>query len=474
MSRFCRQFLFLGQVAGCRCVRCFERICTFPASWCGCRRRNRTDLSHGASGYISESDFEGNGASGPRPSPLGPEVETAGGRRARKKGVKRILDRNEPEFQSSGKITVSHRGTSTTLLSTDLFHIAIHLPFYGLFLLFLFIYVLCFTIFAFFWWRMNEPCEIGHESFLDAFYLSVETQLTIGYGVDDPNFGGCKEAAILIVIQCVCGTILDAVVIGVVFQQISSAYARANTIVFSDVAVLQVIDGVVHLIFRVAEMSRQPLLQSVMQVYCVQHLPDASQHKGVRVEVSAMQLQEPDTDVHNGVLFLGLPAMVVHKIDYNSPLAPDLPQDLMMRVGSPTSPLGIVRARSRDMLGAPSPAEVKQYLANSPYLEVLVLLSGTEDATANTVEARHSYTLDDIYWNRAFATCVHLDKEGFHCVDFEAFHETIATGSSDMPGSFAPHHVRLTFPATFERTTSESSEESVSARSATSSPGDLP
>ena len=30
----------------------------------------------------------------------------------------------------------------------------------------------------------------------------------------------------------------------------------------------------------------------------------------------------------------------------------------------------------------------------SPYLEVLVLLSGTEESTGAIVEARHSYTLD--------------------------------------------------------------------------------
>ena len=33
--------------------------------------------------------------------------------------------------------------------------------------------------------------------------------------------------------------------------------------------------------------------------------------------------------------------------------------------------------------------------SQSPYLEVLVLLSGTEESTGAVVEARHSYTLED-------------------------------------------------------------------------------
>ena len=103
------------------------------------------------------------------------------------------------------------------------------------------------------------------------------------------------------------------------------------------------------------------------QVYCVQHHRDASQPRGIRVELAAMQLEEPDTDIHNGIIFLGqgvehcsqywhwcsfvkdmcidgfslyagacfnifigLPAMVSHKIDYSSPLSPDVPPPMTL------------------------------------------------------------------------------------------------------------------------------------------------
>ena len=103
-----------------------------------------------------------------------------------------------------------------------------------------------------------------------------------------------------------------------------------------------------------------PSLTKPRQVYCVQHHRDESQPRGIRVELAAVHLEEPDTDIHNGIIFLGLgcfsrrgtvvrsdvmgnlpmtamlmlasvlltaglPAMVSHKINYESPLSPDVP-----------------------------------------------------------------------------------------------------------------------------------------------------
>ena len=85
-------------------------------------------------------------------------------------------------------------------------------------------------------------------------------------GVPDPNFGECWEAAILIVVQTVVGLMLDATVIGVVFQKLANANARANTMIFSDTALLEVENSCAYLRFRVADMSFRPLSQATMQL----------------------------------------------------------------------------------------------------------------------------------------------------------------------------------------------------------------
>jgi len=238
--------------------------------------------------------------------------------------VHRILDREGVEFQSAGVFHVVQTRRTCAIFLLDFFHTVIHLPFPALFLVILTVYFLCFCFFAIFWYWITEPCGIGLRTYRDAFYLSVETQMTIGYGVPDSFFNECWEAAVLIVIQTVIGLMLDATVIGIVFQKLANANARANTVIFSDTALLELEDGCVHLRFRVADMSWRPLSQATMQVYCVQHHRDSSQPRGIRVELAAVQLEEPDTDIHNGIIFLGLPAMVSHKIDYSSPLAPDV------------------------------------------------------------------------------------------------------------------------------------------------------
>lgn len=355
--------------------------------------------------------------------------EPASGKKQRRRQIHRILDREGVEFQSKGIFHVLQTRRTCAVFLLDFFHTVIHLPFPGLFAVTLTVYFACFAFFALFWIWFSDICSIGLDTYRDAFYLSVETQMTIGYGVPDPNFGECWEAAILIVVQTVVGLMLDATVIGVVFQKLANANARANTMIFSDAALLEVENSCTYLRFRVADMSFRPLSQATMQVYCVQHHRDTSQPRGIRVELAAMQLEEPDTDIHNGIIFLGLPAMVSHKIDYSSPLAPDVPSTVT---------------------GSPTPAEVKTYLGQSPYLEVLVLLSGTEESTGAVVEARHSYTLDDIFWKRTYGTCVSINGQGFHCVDFHAIHHTYALATQDPSGlglHSVAHGVSHTFPA---------------------------
>mmetsp|Transcript_101270 Transcript_101270/g.255046 ORF Transcript_101270/g.255046 Transcript_101270/m.255046 type:complete len:423 (+) Transcript_101270:430-1698(+) len=348
----------------------------------------------------------------------------------------RLLDRDASSFQSQGNFNVKHTNQSTVLLWSDIYHVIIHLPLWGLLLLFVMVYVVSFLLFAALWYSIPDSCHTGLETFVEAFYLSVETQMTIGYGVPDPGFRNCSQVLPVLLAQSLTGLVIDAMMIGVIFQHVSCANTRASTVIFSSTAVLQVIDGCVHMIFRVAEMQKQPLLQAVMQVYCVQHHSDDSMPGGVRVEVTAMQLKEPDTDMYNGVLFLGLPTMVVHKVDFSSPLAPSRPIPVGANQPPPTP--------SGGWSDYPSPQEVKEHLRQRPYLEVLVLLSGTEDATASSIEARHSYTLEDIVWNRAFKPCVSIDTQGVHCINFAHIHTTYPA-----PGELQAErpHVRSTISA---------------------------
>lgn len=315
--------------------------------------------------------------------------------------IKRILDRDAGESQSTRVYWVRKKRKIYAMFFYDFFHTILQVPVLGVYPMVFISYALCHLLFAIMWWSISDSCAIGLSGLMSAFYCSVETQMTIGYGAPAENFAGCPEAVLLLPLQVVCGQMLDAAVIGIVFAQISAASAHAASVMFSDTALLRVVDGCVQMTFRIAKRTGFSLSQGKIQVYCVQHHKDPSQPRGVRVEVNAMHLIEPDMDMYNGVIFLGLPAEVSHKVDFNSPLAPVVPAG--------TS-------------GYPSELDVRTYLKSSKYLEILVLVSGVEQTTAANFEARHSYTLEDLFWNRTFEPCVSINKDGQHTVDLQKFH----------------------------------------------------
>eukprot|EP00931_Biecheleriopsis_adriatica_P022426 TRINITY_DN14418_c0_g1_i1.p1 TRINITY_DN14418_c0_g1~~TRINITY_DN14418_c0_g1_i1.p1 ORF type:complete len:506 (+),score=58.98 TRINITY_DN14418_c0_g1_i1:26-1543(+) len=340
--------------------------------------------------------------------------------------VKRILDREAGNSQSKRVYRVLNKRQPFVIL-LDLLHTALQLPFVGLFFCFLAMYVACFVFFAAIWWLISEQCGLNFETFVSAISFSAESQMSIGFGAPSSNFNGCDEAAIVLPLQLVGGFMLDAAVIGIMFAQISAANAHAASVMFSDTALLREVEGCVHLSFRIAKRTGFMLSQGKIQVYCVQHLKDPLHGRGsVRVEVCAMNLAEPDMDLYNGVFFLGLPCEVVHRVDFDSPLAPDAPPGTR---------------------GIPSAAEVQSYLRTSKYLEILVMVSGIEQTTASSFEARHSYTLDDIFWNRTFRPCVSINAQGYHCVDLNGFHQSYDVDEpshADDPFNRGPAH---SFPA---------------------------
>jgi inward rectifier potassium channel len=57
-------------------------------------------------------------------------------------------------------------------------------------------------------------------------------------------------------------------------------------------------------------------------------------------------------------------------------------------------------------------------------VEIIILLSGTDDAMAELIYARHSYTPDEILWNRRFVDVLALTPAGRRIVDLRHFHET--------------------------------------------------
>ena len=68
-------------------------------------------------------------------------------------------------------------------------------------------------------------------------------------------------------------------------------------------------------------------------------------------------------------------------------------------------------------------------------VEIVVVVEGLDPATGGAVQARHSYTLDEVLWDRKYAGCVHEDESGAAVIDFSRFHDTLAAdGNAEFSG----------------------------------------
>ena len=56
-------------------------------------------------------------------------------------------------------------------------------------------------------------------------------------------------------------------------------------------------------------------------------------------------------------------------------------------------------------------------------MEIVVLIEGIEPITSNTIQSRHSYTVEDMVWDKMPAPCVEEGADGRCVVDFSKFHD---------------------------------------------------
>lgn len=394
----------------------------------------------------------------------------------------RIMDRDGNFGQSNGHW---HLGTAALreeekeeevedLFAMDWYHTFLDTKFSSQMMIFVIAYISCFVFFAVVFLLIEKPCGLALEgSFRRAFLLSVESMMTVGYGIPDPYMEGCWQGPPVLTVMVLLQLLISALLVGVVFQGISRPQARANTVIFSDQAVIRCIDGVHYLMFRVCDLRvRHSLIEAHVRCYCVHRHP---QHG---YQTTPMRLEHPDDDL-GGSLLLTLPYTVVHRIDAWSPLAPCVaeckdggkgddrdhhrtfvwPGTLQRQFDSESgnrsscvcpfcgssfgtatqlqvhcyhSAKGDVKAGlpeehchrelTKDELQEmshedPTREDLHTHLTLN-FAEVVVLVEGIEPTTSSTLQARHSYLVGgpnnvaDVSWDMEFAECVRVPHEG--------------------------------------------------------------
>lgn len=215
---------------------------------------------------------------------------------------------------------------------------------------------------------------VGGSRLLQAFFFSVETIGTIGYGQIAP---ASVAANIVMTIESVSGLVGLAIVTGLLFARFSRPIAA---ILFSRWALIAPYRGIEAFEFRIVNRHKNELVELEAKV-----LYSRTRERGGRRmrEFHELGLER------RTVVFFPLTWTVVHPIDETSPL----------------------QGMTHEQLVAED-------------AEFLVLLQGTDETFAQRVHARSSYKPDEIVWRARFNDVFQPPgPDGMLAVDVGRLHE---------------------------------------------------
>ncbi len=314
---------------------------------------------------------------------------------SRRRRGKRLVNRD------NGRTNISNVGTTSRNwfgLFTDSFTTIVNFPWYTISAVFGGTYLMSWIFFACLWLAVarydksiNGTClsgtEKGIDNFSGALFFSIETQLTIGYGnVYISN--DCSSGLVVLIVQCVMGLVLDAVLLGLLFTKISRPRSRRKTILFSDRAVMCEKDGEYCIEFRIGNLRKSQIAEC--HVRLVLYWYQEVEGRGVFQQHDL----ECGYDTGEDRVVLLTPANIQHRVNKDSPLH------------------GLTPASLRDQ-----------------DLEIVVVLEGVIEATGLTLQALWSYTAQEVVGGEGLRSIVSRRDGGNWIVDFRRFNEVITHDS---------------------------------------------
>lgn len=220
-----------------------------------------------------------------------------------------------------------------------------------------------------------EPGAIVHAhpgSFSDAFFFSVQTMATIGYGTMYP---GTLYANILMSLETLIGLFGVAFATGLAFARFSRPRARIR---FSQKAVITRYHGVPTLMFRVANQRGNQILEARVQLTLTRNERSPEGHQMRRFRDLPLLRDTTPSFSYSWT--------VMHAITKASPLA-----------GA-----SIENLRETDA-------------------ELVVILAGLDETLSQTIHARHIYTSESLHWNHRLRDVLSKNHHGRYVIDYPHF-----------------------------------------------------
>ncbi|MDX1918921.1 MAG: ion channel [Candidatus Caenarcaniphilales bacterium] len=257
----------------------------------------------------------------------------------------------------------------------DLYHYLLRISWWYMLWLLLVLYLAINLAFALLY--LLEPGSVADlmpGDFVTAFFFSVETLNTIGYGTMHPiTFYGHT----LVTVEAFIGVLFSALTTGLIFAKFSIPQSR---VIFSDKAVIHQRNGMPHLSFRIANGRQNHIVQAQISVSILLNEKTLEGYQGRKL--SDLKLLRSTTPAFS------LSWSVYHPIDSESPL-----------YGLNSSDL----AKEEAVL--------------------IVTLVGLDNISGQTVHARYVYSHDQILWDHTFRDLFAQDSTGRRYLDHALFHK---------------------------------------------------
>lgn len=234
------------------------------------------------------------------------------------------------------------------------------------------------TLFALFYLAIPGSIANAREgSFEDAFFFSVHTMGTIGYGSMAP---ASRYGNVIVAIEALVGMVSVALMTGITFAKFARPTAR---ILFSEKLVIQPRDGVPHLVLRLANWRHNQVIEAQLKMILL------LSHKTLEGDT----LRQPTEIklVRDRNAMFGLTWLAMHRIDEESPFFGDE---------------GFQRLRAKQG-------------------EIFVSITGFDETIMQSIHARFAYSLDDIVPNARFADILTVQPDGTRVLDYSRFHEVV-------------------------------------------------
>lgn len=309
---------------------------------------------------------------------------------ARRRRLAPPLQTTPPDGSEAHLFHLIARGTADEVMAvglrrqwfTDLYHRALTISWPGFFALGTAVYALANLIFAGLYLLQPGSVANAHPgSFPDAFFFSVQTMATIGYGVMAP---ATIYANLLMTFETAVGLMFVALTTGLVFARFSRPTAR---VIFSRVAVIGPHNGKPALTVRLANERRNQMLAAEVTMTLVRD--ELTQEGSLLRRFYDLKLVRDHSPI------FAMTFTVMHEIDIDSPL-----------YGGSAERLAGFNA------------------------ELVVTTSGIDETLVQPVHARTSYLPHEILWNHRFTDIMGYTKDGRRAIDYGRFHDTVSLGPS--------------------------------------------